>query len=201
MHECASNISDATTACCWTKMSSTGSPCRCHCHWVFTQAPSFQHLSALSKGKKKKGDKPLMRAPLISLGHLCSTSFLPAIILLLLRSCQRFRGLRLSALVPHSTRLCLLALSSLHLTLCDGRRHHPKSSLSQAATIPSLCGRQWIRNGFLCSKWSHLWALKFHSSPWTANSGGKVWWGASTRLPYIDMPSPLNALICCTFIY
>lgn len=88
------------------------------------------------KGKKEKeGDKSLMRAPLISLGCLCSTSFLPAIILPLLRSCQRFRGLRLSALVPRSTRLCLLALSSLHLTLCDGRRHHPKSSPSQAATI------------------------------------------------------------------
>lgn len=143
----------AMTVCCWTKMSSAGSPCRCHCHWVFTQAPSVQHLSALSK--EKKGDKPLMSVPLISLGRLCSTSFLPAIILPLLRSCQRFRGLRLSALVPRSTRLCLPSLSSLHLKLCDGCRHHPKSSLSQAATIPSLCGHQWIRDGFFCSKWSH----------------------------------------------
>lgn len=153
-------------------MSATGSPCRRQCHWGSTQAPSNTSLPCQRK-KKKEGDKSLMRAPLISLGRLCSTSFLPALTLPVLRSCQRFRGLRLSALVPRSSRLCLLALSSLHLTLCDGRRHHPKPQSSSHHPF-SLYGRQWIRNGFFCSKWSHWRALKFHSSPWTAHSGGKV---------------------------
>lgn len=69
---------------------------------------SVPHLSALSKGLGE-ADKPLMRARLIWPGRLCSTSFLPATILLLLRSCQRFRGPRhLSALLPPSSRVRLL---------------------------------------------------------------------------------------------
>lgn len=98
-------------------MSSTASAGSCYCHWVFTEAPpppppllptSVPHLSALSKGLGE-ADKPLMRACLIWPGRLCSTSFLPATILLLLRSCQRFRGPRhLSALLPPSSRVRLL---------------------------------------------------------------------------------------------
>lgn len=97
---------------CSLKMSSTASACSCRCHCVSTETLLCSPPLWPVKGGKK-ADKPLMRVSLISLGRLCSASFLPASILLLLRSCQKFRGLRLSALVPRSSRLCLLALSSV----------------------------------------------------------------------------------------
>lgn len=132
------------------------------------------HPTPLPCQRKKKVEKPLLRAPLISPGSLCSTSFFPAIILPLLRSCQKFRGLRLSALVPHSTRLCLPALSSLHLVIdaaaTRATAEQPPPPLSVASSESEMA--------FFCSKWSHYWALKFHFSPLTANSGDIVCnWG------------------------
>lgn len=121
--------------------------------------------------RKKKVEKPLLRAPLISPGSLCSTSFLPAIILPLLRSCQKFRGLRLSALVPHSTRLCLPALSSLHLVI-DAADTQSRASAEQPPPPLSVASSE-SEMAFFCSKWSHYWALKFHFSPLTANSGNE----------------------------
>lgn len=114
---------------------------------------SALHPTPLHPVKGKKVEKPLLRAPLISPGSLCSTSFLPAIILPLQRSCQKFRGLRLSALVPHSTRLCLPALSSLHpvidtaATQSRAAAEQPPPPLSAASSESEMA--------FFCSKWSH----------------------------------------------
>lgn len=119
---------------CSFKMSSAASACSCRCRWVFSEAPPLFPTS-LPCQRGKEADKSLMRAPLISLGRLCSTCLLPAIILLLLRSRQKFRGLRLSALVPRTSPLCLLALSSV-----------------MAAATVSLQGLQWIRDGFFLLK-------------------------------------------------
>lgn len=141
---------------CSLKMSSAASACSCRCHWVFTEAPLFPTSLPCQTGEKKKSRQALDActfdltwAPLLRL--------LPAIILLLLRSCQKFRGLRLSALVPRSSRL------SPGSFIGDGRRHrrrrHPKSGLSQAAATIALQGLQWIRDAFflfISGHWSFI---------------------------------------------
>lgn len=144
---------------CSLKMSSAASACSCRCHWVFTEAPLCSPPLCPVKrgGKKKKADKPLMRAPLISLGRLCSAFFLPSSSFCwgAVKSSEDSVCPLWSLVVPD----CLLALSSVMAaataaaaTQSQASAKQPPPSLSRASSeseMPFSCSLVGTEASFL----------------------------------------------------
>lgn len=116
----------ATGWLCSLKTSPTASVCGWRCHWVLTEAPLCSHLSALSDGNKSRQALDgctfnLAWAPPL---HLLSSCHHPPSA----EELSQVQRAAFGALVPRSSRLCLLALSSGMASA-----EQPPPSLSKAA--------------------------------------------------------------------